>query len=97
MAKGGRTYIVGSPSKHTIYLVDDGAVVQHILPADLEKETSAPEEKIAPEGSTPPIDIPIPNGFTPLTGEYLDCPTAAPSNDQETQTDSGLLIFDFEL
>ena len=97
MAKDVSTYIVGSPSKHTIYLVYGGAVVQHILPPDLEKETPTPEEGIEPEGSTPPIDIPIPNVFIPLTGEHLDCPTAVPGNDQETQTDGALLMFDIEL
>lgn len=95
MAKDVSTYIVGSPSKHTIYLVDGGAVVQQILPAELEKETPTPEERIALEGSTPPIDIP--NVFITLTGEHLDCPTAAPGNDQETQTNDALLMFDIEL
>ena len=95
MAKDVSTYIVGSPSKHTIYLVDGGAVVQQILPADLEKETPTPEERIAPEGSTPPIDIP--NVFIHLTGEHLDYSTAAPGNDQETQTNDALLMFDIEL
>ncbi len=97
MAKGVSTYMVGSPNKHTIYSVHDGSVVlQYELPSYLKKTTPTPEEITEPKSSTPPIDIPTPKRFTPLTGECLDHSTATPSNDPETQTDIEPLFFDFE-
>ncbi len=66
------TYIVGSPDRHTTYLIKDGSVVLDKLPQASKPKEPEPEPRALPEGATPPMDIPTPNRYVPLTGEKLN-------------------------
>ena len=93
------TYIVGSPCKHTRYSIKDGSIVHCIPPHDPKTKTRTSESRIAPEdstpqteGSTPPIDIPIPpDSDITITGEWSSYLTNTNPSDNAISSEVGLL------